>query len=252
MLSRTACLVAALVLSGLAWSLDAATQSKDKVVVKRMFTEGAAKTCHLVAKLVKAGTRKDILAEMTITSKCVSLEKDTGANMAAEFTEFSVSIDWRDITKTQHTPPVVKYVLDNNGNCGKLTTDVASDEAKLAKLLVAVLCVPLPPDGIAPGDKWKVEPKEGVDLGVPGTHTYEFAGLEDVPTVAKALKVRYSFKGVAAGDAKAIDIKGNMWLDPKTGDLVVLKADVTDFILNNETLAGTVAIQPNEKKSASP
>jgi hypothetical protein len=237
----------------LACVVSAQTETKQKTIVKRTFVEGASKVYSVRCDLTinDGGAAVEVTEEMT--RKCTSIVKDTGAKMLVEHGTPKILVDGQEMSLGDRQLPTVKFLVYNDGHCGKLVADSEGPEAAISRLFVFASCIPLPADGVSPGDKWKGADAKEADPSIQGTSDYEFVGPEDITGTAKALKVKVRFKGTSEGSPTPIEINGNVWLDPTSGEMVRLVSQVTNLQVAGRAFSGTLTIQPKEeKKSGSP
>ena len=248
MLPRLACLAAAALAYCVVCAQTDTQPAKQKTVVKHTFVEGSSRVSNVRCDLTINDGGAAVEVTELMTRKCTAIVKDTGARFLVEHSSVKILVDGQEMSMGDRQLPTVKFLVHTDGHCSKIVADSEGPESGISRLFVIASCVPLPPDGIAPGDKWKGQDAKEADPTIQGAADYEFVGPEDIPTLAKALKIKYRFKGTTEGSPTPIEISGHVWLDPSTGEMVRLVSQITNLQIAGRAFSGTLTIQPKEEK----
>ncbi len=199
----------------------------DNVVLKRKLAAGDLAKYKMMGKIGSEDMGQEFEVSGTIQFKCDKVAEDTGAGMAVLWTKLSVLRDGEEIINDpEDIPPVVSAKIDKAGKVADMLCEKDDPATEFTQLLYAFSHIPLPADELKVGTKWQSKSADVLLSPLGGaTASYEVAAFETVGS-ANAVKITFKFKAVASDSgAAAGEIRGEAWLDSKTG--LLLKENVT-------------------------
>jgi len=223
--------------------------SEDPPLIKRTFKEGAKREYAVTIDLALTSGQEVQLA-VAMTQSVAGLDKDGGAKIKAAFSDMHIMIDGQDLGDLGKTPPDVEFLAKVDGSVSELKLPEDTITASVAELLIRASCLPLPASGLAAGAKWAVEVKDSAAPQLAGAKIqYEFSGPEDLPS-GKASKVKVSFSGKSSDEFEALEFRGFLWVDPRTGELIKQTSDVTNLTIGGRTASGKMSIVPKAAETS--
>lgn len=209
-----------------ALALGQATAPTDKLTIKRAVKADAKTLYKVVAKIEVSGM--DITAKFNMTAKAGTAVKE-GMGMKAIFSDLVLEMGGDSQPNDDEQPiPDIDYVAKTDGTFANISNEGDGPESVFPRFILGMMSLPLP-EKVGAGDKFKMEWAK--DAAVPfgsATEEFEVVGL-DTETPAKGLKIKFSLKGSANADSGPYNATGEMWVDPKNGEIVSLKAKFADL-----------------------
>jgi len=212
--------------------------SKDTVSsVKHPVTIGDKKTWNMTLELDNGQGLMTVTAKIALKA---TAKKELATAMAADFTELKMSRDGQE-QDIHDLPDTINFDMQADGRFVDLKSEATAEPGFFSRLFVSWLSVPINEAGVKPGDKWKQQwPKDGPEPFVGQATEYEFlevVSFKEIPV----LKIAFS-QHAETGGQTMYNVKGTIFVDPKSGDVLKLTGKVTDLTVGGDQPASASVV----------